>query len=192
MAYLSEVAAALEFLDSEGAGQVGILQCISNYPAPLSDQNLACIATMARAFGRPTGLSDHTRGPWAAIAARGLGMAILEKHITLDRDMPGPDHRASMEPAEFTDMVGVLREVEKALGDGVKRPAACELDTRQVARKSLVFAQSLPAGHVLEKSDLRAKRPGGGLPPVMLDAMTGRRLKRPVNEDEALAWDDVC
>jgi len=191
MAYLSEVAAALEFLSQEGAGPVGILQCISNYPAPLSEQNLMCIATMASAFGRPAGLSDHTIGPWAAIASRGLGMAILEKHITLDRGLEGPDHKASMEPDDFAAMVRLLREVEAGLGDGIKRPAASELDTRRIARKSLVYARDLPQSHVLSELDLKAKRAGDGLAHGMLGVAVGRRLLRGVQQDQILHWDDL-
>jgi len=188
MAYLSEVAATLEFLAQEGSGDVAILHCVSAYPAALADQNLACIPNMAAAFQRPVGLSDHTDGPWAAIAARGLGMAIVEKHITLDRQMAGPDHAASMEPGPFAELVRVLREVEAGLGDGVKQPVASELGTRDVARKSLVFRSGLPAGHVLREEDLLAKRPAGGISPDLTETVTGRTLLRDVAADEQVGW----
>lgn len=191
MAQLSEIAAALEYLEREGAGDVAVLQCVSDYPALLAEQNLACIASMAEAFGRVTGFSDHTVGPWAAIAARPLGMAILEKHVTLDRAMPGPDHRASMEPGDFAQLVTTLREIEVAIGDGVKRPTASEADTRLAARKSLVFATALPEGHVLGIADLKSKRPGDGLGPENAELVLGRPLKRAVAPDQQVSLGDV-
>lgn len=191
MAWLSEVATALEFLEREHSGDVAVLQCVSNYPAALAEQNLACIATMARAFGLVTGFSDHTEGPWAAIAARPLGMAILEKHITLDRNMPGPDHGASMEPQAFAELIKTLRLVEEAIGDGVKRPTSSEADTRAVARKSLVYATALNAGHVLSAADLKAKRPGNGIGPDSLPLLLGRRLKDAVRSDQMAEFSDV-
>lgn len=191
MAYLSEVAATLAFLEQEGAGEVAVLQCVSNYPASVAEQNLNCIPAMSAAFGRVTGFSDHTVGPWAAIAARALGMAILEKHITLDRTMAGPDHAASMETDDFTDLVNALREIEIGLGDGVKRPTNAEWDTRKVARKSLVYARRLESGSTIEAEDLTAKRPGTGVSPDKASLFIGRKTVRQVDLDDQLDIGDV-
>jgi N,N'-diacetyllegionaminate synthase len=189
MATLDDIEAALAILEEAQAGPVAVLQCVSQYPAPLDEQNLRTIASMRERFGRVTGFSDHTEGPWAAIAARAFGMAILEKHITLDRNMIGPDHAASMEAGEFASMVSALRAVERALGDGQKRPMPSELDTRAVARKSLVYARDLPAGHVLGLKDIAAKRPSGGLAPTRFDDFMGRTLSLAVAANQQVAED---
>jgi sialic acid synthase SpsE len=191
MAMVDEIATALSVLEAASAGEVAVLQCVSQYPAPMAEQNLRCIATLADRFACVTGFSDHTEGPWAAIAARPLGMAILEKHITLDRSMPGPDHAASMEPEPFARLIEALREVESALGDGVKRPTASELDTHSVARKSLVYARDLPAGQSLTSLDLVAKRPAGGISPAEVDSFTGKKLRRAVVADQPVTPSDV-
>jgi sialic acid synthase SpsE len=192
MATLDEVSAALGVLHQAGSSDVAVLQCVSQYPAPLAEQNLRCIAQMAESFSCVTGFSDHTEGPWAAIAARPLGMAILEKHITLDRSMAGPDHAASMEPSDFAELIVALRQVERALGDGNKRPMPCEADTRRSARKSLVFGRDLPAGHVLAAQDLSAKRPSGGISPSRFGEFLGKPLLHAVAVDQQVAPDDVA
>lgn len=189
MGTLAEIEAALNWLGDDT--EVAILQCVSNYPARIEDQNLRVLPTLSMAFGRPVGFSDHTIGPYAALVARALGMAVLEKHFTLDRSMAGPDHAASIEPTAFRDMVDLLRKVEAGLGDGRKRPTASELDVRAVARKSLVFARDLNAGHVLQTSDLVAKRPAGGVSPDRLDVFVGRTLSRSVRIDEQIGSDHV-
>lgn len=189
MGTLAEIEAALTWLGE--TAKVAILQCVSNYPARIEDQNLRTLPVMSAAFGRPVGFSDHTIGPYAALVARALGMAVLEKHFTLDCTMAGPDHAASIEPSEFGEMVRLLRLVEAGLGDGVKRPAASEADVRAVARKSLVFARDLPQGHVIEETDLIAKRPAGGIAPDGLDPLLGKALRRPVRMDEQIRYGDV-
>ena len=184
MGSLHEIAAAMDLLGPDA--DVVILQCVSNYPARIEDQNLRVLPVMQSAFGCPVGFSDHTVGPYAALAARALGMAVLEKHFTLDRTMDGPDHSASIEPADFTQMVGLLRQIEEGLGDGVKRPRASEENVRSVARKSLVYRRDLPAGHVLSEDDLMGKRPGGGVGLDRIDLFTGRVLAQPVHADQIL------
>jgi sialic acid synthase SpsE len=146
---------------------------------------------MSTAFGRPVGFSDHTVGPYAALVAKALGMAVLEKHFTLDRTMSGPDHAASIEPDAFGQMVALLRQVEAGLGDGIKRPTASETDVRAVARKSLVFARDLAEGHVLGEGDLVAKRPSGGIAPDRFDLLLGQVLRRSVRADEQIGFGDV-
>jgi sialic acid synthase SpsE len=191
MADLSEIASALALIEREGGGDVAILQCVSDYPAPIEQQNLRTLTAMGAAFNRVTGFSDHTVGPWAAIAARALGMAVLEKHITLDSNMEGPDHAASMEIEEFASLVQVLRKIERALGDGVKRPTSSEIPTRLAARKSLVYVSDLATGHVLAADDLTAKRPGGGLGPDRLDLLVGRRLVKAVKREQLAGFGDA-
>jgi sialic acid synthase SpsE len=137
------------------------------------------------------GFSDHTLGTAAAIAARALGMAVLEKHFTLDAARPGPDHAASMEPREFAELVTTLRMVEAGLGDGVKRPVQDELATRAVARKSLVYTDALQAGHIIDASDLTAKRPADGIGPEFLDLIVGGRLRRAVEADGYVRLGDI-
>ena len=189
MASIREIAGALEQV---GDAEVCILQCVSNYPARIEDQNLRTLPALASAFGRPVGFSDHTNGPFAAIAARALGMCVLEKHFTLDRRMAGPDHAASSEPAEFAELVRVLRQIETGLGDGVKRPLAREEDVKAVARKSLVYRGDLPAGHVLRGEDLTAKRPASGIAPDCADMVVGLKLARNVVRDEMFAFAHVA
>lgn len=190
MGSLAEIGRAIDWLDKRL--ELVVLQCVSDYPAAIEDQNLRTLPAMRAAFGCPTGFSDHTVGPYAAIAARALGMAVLEKHFTLDRTMEGPDHSASVEPREFTELVRVLRQIEAGLGDGVKRPAAAEADVRAVARKSLVYRGDLPAGHMLTEADLTAKRPGTGLAPDRMDLVTGRTLGQAVHRDEMVDLSHVC
>jgi N-acetylneuraminate synthase/N,N'-diacetyllegionaminate synthase len=189
MGSLAEIEAALGWLGPRVP--VVILQCVSNYPARIEDQNLRTLPVMSAAFGRPVGFSDHTVGPYAALVARGLGMAVLEKHFTLDRGMSGPDHAASIEPGDFAEMVRLLRQVEAGLGDGVKRPADAEADVRAVARKSLVFRHDLPAGHRLAETDIIAKRPAGGIPPDQAGQFWGRVLVRAVSRDTPVGFTDV-
>lgn len=189
MGSLTEIGAALDILGPDLP--VAILQCVSMYPARIEDQNLRVIPAMAQAFGRPTGFSDHTIGPYAALAARGLGMAVLEKHFTLDRGMEGPDHAASIEPGDFAEMVQLLRAVETGLGDGIKRPVAAEADVKAVARKSLVFTRDLPAGHVLGAGDLTAKRPGTGIAPDRAELFLGLGLVRAARADEQIDFTHV-
>ncbi len=191
MGTLTEISAALDLLAAHGTDDVVILQCVSNYPAAIEEQNLRVLPNMAAVFGKPTGFSDHTEGPYAALAARALGMSVLEKHFTMDRTMEGPDHRASIEPAEFSKLVSVLRQVEMGLGDGVKRRLKSEQNILTVARKSLVYLRDLSAGHVLTIEDLTAKRPGNGLPPDEVDTVIGRVLDKAVTRDEQVQRDHV-
>lgn len=180
MADMEEVQAAVQTLRRGGCTDLTLLQCVSNYPAEPSLANLRVMDTYARAFGTPVGLSDHSTGLTVAIAAVARGACCIEKHFTLDRSLPGPDHQASLLPAELAALVRAIREVEAALGDGIKRPAPSELAVRQVARKSLVAARDLPAGTVLAPEHLAILRPGTGLPPGRLADVLGRRTARAV------------
>jgi len=138
------------------------------------------------------GFSDHTLGIEIAVAAAARGAAIIEKHLTLDKTLPGPDHRASLDVAEFSAMVRAIRSVESALGDGVKRPMPSEADTRRVARKSLVAARALKAGERVAAGDLASKRPGTGISPAELPRVLGLRLTRDVAADEVIPWEALA
>jgi N,N'-diacetyllegionaminate synthase len=188
MSTLAEVDEALATIRASGDPPIALLQCVSAYPAPPWEMNLRAIDTLRERFGVPVGLSDHTLGLEVALAAVARGAAIVEKHLTLDKTMAGPDHRASLDPVEMAALVRGIRTVESALGDGDKRPAPSELDTRRVARKSLVAARALRAGERLTAGAVAIKRPGTGIAPGDLERALGRRLRRDVAADEVLEW----
>ena len=154
--------------------------------------NLRAMRTLAAAFGYPVGFSDHTPGIEVALAAVALGACVIEKHFTLDRNLPGPDHQASLEPNELRALVRGVRNVESALGDGVKRPASSELVNISVARRSLHWRRSLEAGTVIGAEDLIALRPGTGIPPGKLPALLGRALATAVAEGKMVRAEDLC
>lgn len=163
-----------------------LLHCTTEYPAPYAEVNLAAMDTLQRAFGLPVGFSDHTEGIAVPIAAAARGAVIVEKHFTLDRTLPGPDHRASLEPAELAAMVAGIRQVEAALGDGRKRPSASELKNAPIARRSLVAARDIKAGETFSDDNLASKRPGSGVSPMDYWEWQGRRASRDFGEDEPI------
>ena len=168
------------------AGAVTLLHCTSEYPAPLDQINLAAMATLGRAFGLPVGYSDHSEGIAVPVAATALGAVMIEKHFTLDRSLPGPDHRASLEPTELAAMVAAVRAAGRALGQPIKALQPGEADTRLVARKSLVAAAAIPAGAPFTPANLTAKRPGTGRSPFDYWALLGRPAPRAYAADEAI------
>jgi N-acetylneuraminate synthase len=186
MATLDEVRVAVDVIGAAGGAALALLHCVSAYPAEPQDANLRAMATLRQAFAVPVGWSDHILGSEAALAAAALGAAVLEKHLTLDRTLPGPDHAASFEPDEFAALVRGVRIIEAALGSGEKRPTEAELEIAAVARKSIVAARWLAAGHVLSPSDVVLRRPGTGLPPAMLERILGRRTTRPIEQGALL------
>lgn len=163
--------------------RVTLLHCTTEYPAPFDEVNLRAMSTLAQAFGVHVGYSDHTVGIHIPIAAAAMGAEVIEKHFTLDRKLPGPDHKASLEPSELRDMVVGIRDVERAIGDGVKRPTVSELKNRDVARKSLVVARPVCMGEPL---DLACKRPGKGLSPFDYWSWQGKPAGRDYAVDEVL------
>lgn len=191
MANLDEVEDAAATVRAHGDPPVAWLHCVSSYPAPVAVSDLRAMDSLRLAVGSPVGMSDHSDGWTVALAAVARGAQVIEKHLTLDRSMPGPDHAASLEPEAFARMVIQIREVEAALGDGVKAPTACELDTAAVARRSLVAARDLATGTVLAARDLAAKRPGTGIPPSALGLVVGRTLARPLAADELVTWEHL-
>lgn len=168
------------------ASRLTVLQCTTEYPAPFDDVNLRAMEALRAELGCAIGFSDHTPGIAMPIAAAALGAVVIEKHLTLDHGLPGPDHRASLEPATFRALVDGVRQVERALGDGVKRPSPSELPNRAIARKSLVAARPIRAGEVLTEAALTAKRPAGGLSPMHYWELLGRPATRSYDTDDAL------
>jgi len=189
MSTLDEVRNAVEAIRETRNQQLVLLQCVSNYPAQPSSVNLRAMHTLAEAFGVPVGYSDHTAGIEVVIGAVVLGACVVEKHFTLDRDLPGPDHRASLEPDELASMVHSIRNVEAALGDGNKRPALEEANTAAVARRSLVAARYIAAGTVLTEDLVAILRPGTGLPPAMRPQLVGRRTRHDLEVGTLLTLD---
>jgi N,N'-diacetyllegionaminate synthase len=192
MGTLEEVRAALETVRAASDVSAALLHCVSTYPALPADCNLRAIETMHRTFNVPVGWSDHTVHISVATAAVAVGAAILEKHLTLDRNLPGPDHQASLEPVELTEVVRVVREIEAALGDGVKRPTPAEAEVAHHARRGLHVTQDLAAGHVLTKTDIAALRPSAELSPGDAPRVLGRRLRRAVSAGEPLSESDLA
>ena len=180
MSDLSEVETAVRRIRAQGNNDIVVLQCVSNYPANPADVNLRAMATMASACNVLVGYSDHTLGNEASLAAVAIGACVIEKHFTLDRNLPGPDHKASLEPDELKALVRSIRIVEATLGNGIKQPAPSEENTRQVARKSLVAAGDLVAGTRLKPEMVAIKRPGTGLAPALRDTLVGRTLNTDV------------
>ena len=190
MATLLEVERAVRAIESTGNRGVVLLHCVSAYPSAAEESNLRAMDTLA-GFGYPVGFSDHTLGEEAALAAVARGAAVVEKHLTLDRSMAGPDHAASMEPDEFHALVTSIRVIEAALGDGIKRPTPSEIGLRAIVRKVVVAARDLRAGDVLAAADVTLRRASGGLTPIELERLLGRRLRRDIARDTPLTADQL-
>lgn len=187
MAHLAEVDEAVATIRRAGQAEIVLLQCVTNYPAAPADVNLRAMDTMAEAFHVPVGYSDHTVGNEVAFAAVARGACVVEKHFTLSRDLPGPDHKASMEPDELAALVRGIRAVEAALGTGRKEPAASEAATAAVARRSLVAASTIPAGAVLTDAAVVSRRPGTGLSPSMRAHVVGRTARVVIPEGTVIS-----
>jgi N-acetylneuraminate synthase len=166
--------------------KISLLHCTTEYPSPFEDVNLNAMITLKHAFGLPVGFSDHTKGIAIPIAAVGMGATIVEKHFTLDKNLPGPDHVASMDPGELNDMVKAIREVEMALGHGRKIPAPSEIKNIKIARKSLVAVQEIKTGEKFTLENLAVKRPGTGINPINLWDMIGKKAHKEYSLDEII------
>jgi len=191
MSTMGEVEEALRWIYETGNNDVILLHCTSDYPARYGDVNLRAMVTMREAFKVRTGYSDHTEGIEVPIAAAALGAEVIEKHFTLDRNMEGPDHKASIEPQELSLMVKAIRNVGESMGNGIKRPAEAELKTRDLVRKSIVSRCPIKKGCVIDKSMLCLKRPGTGIPPGFLDRIAGCAASGDIEEDRVITWKDI-
>ena len=189
MADMADIQDAVDTVAAAGNANLILLHCVVNYPPPFSDLNLRAIETMRTAFGVPVGYSDHSSGITAPIVATALGAAVIEKHYTLSRDLPGPDHRFAIEPDELTAMVRAIHDAHDALGNGIKRMAPAEADLYVTARRSLFAAHDLAEGTVLTVDDIAVLRPGTGLEVRDLDKVVGRTARRAIGRHEPLAWD---
>ena len=192
MSTLGEVEQAVNTLRAGGLDdKIVILHCTSEYPAPVREANLRAILTMQQAFGCPVGFSDHTPGLGASPWAVAVGACVIEKHFTLDRNMVGPDHRASLEPDELSALVRTVRDVEAALGNGMKRPMPSELPNKPLMQKSLVARRGIRAGDTITSDDLTCKRPGFGLAPAWFDRVVGKRAVVDIPKDGVLTLSSV-
>jgi sialic acid synthase SpsE len=193
MATYGEIEDALAAVESSGNREVALLRCASLYPAPAEIMNLRAMATMREAFGVPVGLSDHTTGLAVPAAAAALGAELLEKHFTLDRSMPGPDHPFAVEPDELRAMVAAIRDAEASLGTGrLEGPSEAEAgEMYRLARRSVVAAVEIPAGTTITSEMLTTKRPGYGIKPKDIEHLVGRKPRVDIAFDEVITWDKV-
>ncbi len=188
MASMGEIETAIEVLEECGTSRtkITVLHCTTEYPAPIAEINLRAMQSIASAFGVAVGYSDHTIGIEVAIAAVAMGAKVIEKHLTLDRKLPGPDQFASAEPGQFKEMVDAIRNIEAALGDGVKRPTSSELNNKSITRKSLVASREIKKGELFTTDNLCTKRPGTGISPMQIDSVLGRIAHRNFVLDELI------
>jgi N-acetylneuraminate synthase len=194
MADLDEIKDALEVLTKAGIdlSMITVLHCNTEYPTPMGDVNLLAMHNIRDTFGVKIGYSDHTKGIEIPVAAVALGAEIIEKHFTLDRNMEGPDHKASLEPGELKAMVDAIRNIELAIGgSGIKEITRSELPNKIIARKSIHLAKDLKAGETIHEHHLNMKRPGDGISPMSIDLVLGKRIKRDMLADEKLNWEDI-
>ena len=186
MSDLDEVGLALDVLRDNGAGAITLLHCNTQYPTAYVDANIKAMITLKERFGVEVGYSDHTLGIEAPIAAAALGATVIEKHFTLDKNMAGPDHKASLNPQELKAMVAAIRNIEIALGDGIKRPSVSEIPNKEVARKSIVAKRNIVKGETFNEDNLTVKRPGNGISPMKWFDVLGMSAGRDFCEDELI------
>lgn len=191
MSDLVEVRAAVAAVRDAGDPPLVLMHCVSSYPTPVDSANVRAVVTIAEATGLPVGYSDHTEGLEASLAAVALGACAIEKHFTLDRSLPGPDHRASLEPSDLRRLIAAIREVEASLGDGQKHPRPVEAANREIVRRSLAARRPIAAGETIAAGDLISLRPAGGISPMELDRLIGRVAVRDIAAGERLAEADL-
>jgi len=187
MSSLGDVEAAVRVMEETSENRLILLHCVSSYPSIPSDSNLRAMDTMSVAFGYPVGFSDHTMGYEVTLAAVARGACVIEKHLTLDRKMTGPDHRASLNPDEFAAMVRAIRTIESALGDGIKQPTLAELEVKKVVQKTIVTTKTVRVGETITLSDLTLKRSSGGLSPRYLEFIIGRKMRIDVAVNQTIS-----
>ena len=191
MANLGEVEEAINTIRSVNSKvKISLLHCTTNYPTPYEEVNLKAMQTLAAAFKLPVGYSDHTLGIEVPVAAVAMGAKIIEKHFTLDKKLPGPDHKTSLEPNELNEMVKAIRNIEKALGDGIKKLNKSEIEIMKVVRRSLITNRDIRAGKIIKESDIVIKRPGTGILPKFKEIIIGMRLANDIRQDEPFRWEN--
>ena len=188
MSRLGEIEEALNILENAGTNkkQITILHCTTEYPAPFQDVNLLAINTLKQAFKISVGYSDHTEGIIIPIAATAIGAKIIEKHLTIDKNLPGPDHKASLDPEEFSEMVKAIRIIEKGLGDGIKKTSESEKKHMLIARKSIVAIKNIKKGECFSEKNISLKRPGNGLSPSLWNFLIGKESTQSYNKDDQI------
>ena len=191
MANLGEIEDAINVIGEENRGNIILTHCLSNYPADWVETNLRAIQTLRDAFHLPVGFSDHTEGIELSLVAVGMGAVVIEKHITLDRNMEGGDHKASLEPRELKDLVEKIRKLEMALGDGIKKCMPSEENVKNIARKSIVTRRAVDMGRIITMDDLVIKRPGVGIPPKYLSMIIGAKAKESISADKLIKWSQL-
>lgn len=191
MCELAEIRQAIDILKASGANDITLLHCTTEYPAPYEDVNLNAMETMRREFNLPVGYSDHTNGIEIPVAAVALGACVIEKHFTLDRNMEGPDHKASLEPQELKQMVTSIRNIEKALGNGNKTVSASESKNIAIARKSIVAKKDIKKGEVFTNENLICKRPGNGISPLKWYELLGKVASKDYKEDYLIEKEEL-
>ncbi len=186
MCTLDEISEALSVLRENGAGKIALLHCNTEYPTPMEDVNLKAMETLKKAFSTPIGYSDHTKGIEVPIAAVAMGATIIEKHFTLDRNLEGPDHKASLEPSELKAMVQAIHNIEKAIGTADKKPTPSEIKNMAIARKSIVAGQPIKKGEIFTEKNITTKRPGTGISAMRWRQVLGQKATRDFAEDELI------
>ena len=191
MSKLSDIEEALEFISKYTDKEIKVLHCTTNYPCPMEEVNLKAMNTIKNAFQVGVGYSDHTLGIEVPIAAAALGAEIIEKHFTLDKTMEGPDHVASLEPNELKEMTIAIRNIEKALGDGIKKPNESEVKIQNIVKRKIVLAKNIKTDHILSEGDLEYKRCEKGIESKYYRHVIGKKVKRDIDEDSPLMWEDI-
>ena len=188
MANLEDIKNAINEINRNLKKDITVLHCSSEYPADKKNVNLKAMKTIKRTFNLDVGYSDHTEGIEIAIAAAALGAKVIEKHLTLDKELEGPDHKASIEPIEFQNMVRSIRNVDRALGNGIKIPTQNEMENSVLVRKSIVAATNISKGEIFSKNNLTIKRPGNGISPMEWDNLIGKKASYDFEIDELIKW----
>ncbi len=191
MANMADVFMAVEAIRATGNNDIIVLQCTTNYPSRIEDANLLAMNAIKEACKVAVGYSDHVENNYACFASVALGACLVEKHFTLDRNMEGPDHSSSLNPAEFKELVVGIRNIEKALGTGLKKPSQVEIDNSYGMKRSLVLLEDITAGTILTEAHIGFKRPSNGLSPNMLDQVLGKALARDMKKDEAIQYNSI-
>lgn len=191
MSDFDEISEAIQWIYETGNKEVILFHCTSNYPTPYNEVSMNCMVTMKEKFGLPIGYSDHTAGIEIAYMAVSLGATMIEKHFTLDKNMDGPDHKASLEPSELKKMVDGIRNIEQAFGNGIKQPTMSELSTKKAARKSLVFAEDIIVDTIITPEHITCKRPGTGIAPKMMQHFIGKKTVRNCLKDTLVTYEDI-